>query len=71
MDYACEDCGKFISSKRAKRCKRCAGIRNNPTKVNWPDQAVLLRMVEKDGYRKVAKQLGVSITSVRKRVGKY
>lgn len=67
----CEDCGREVFTQRAKRCKRCAGIKNSPTKITWPDQATLLHMVEKDGYRKVAKQLGVSVTSVRKRVGKY
>lgn len=67
----CEDCGREVFSKNAKRCKKCAGIKNSPTKITWPNHITLLAMVEKDGYKKVAEKLGVSVTSIRKRIGKY
>lgn len=68
--YKCEDCGKEIWTKTAKKCKRCAGKQNSKPKINWPSTSVLQKMVDKDGYAKTARTLGVSATTVRKRLGK-
>lgn len=68
--YECEDCGTEIWTARAKRCKRCAAKQNSKTKIDWPSNADLAKMVDKDGYAKVGRKLGVSDSSIRKRLGR-
>ena len=62
-------CGKTISRK-AVSCRNCASqnILNHPTKIVWPDHDKLLEMVTNSNYIQVAKILGVSDVSVRKRI---
>lgn len=61
-------CGKPISPK-AFRCKSCAVKYNtNRQKIEWPATQVLQKMVDETSYSNVARQLGVSDNSVRKRL---
>lgn len=68
----CLDCPEQISD-RAKRCWSCAARHRNVVhppahafKIQWPDN--LATMVEASSKRAVARLLGVSDTSVRKRL---
>ena len=69
MFYTCE-CGNTYSTKNAKMCKKCAGKKNSPAKINWPDKTTLVKMVEQHGYSKLAKSLRVSVSSGRKAMSK-
>jgi len=71
MSMQCEGCGAQIYTEGAKNCKKCAGRKSSPPKINWPSKEELIKMVEKEGYAKVARQLGVGPTSVRKRINKW
>lgn len=58
-------CGKKIS-KRASRCKPCAGISTQPTKILWPSADILQTMVAESSFSEVGRKLGVSDNTVRK-----
>lgn len=65
--YKCT-CGN-TKSKRALTCRKCAAQpRKQKTKIEWPPHETLLKMVASSNYNQVAKILGVSDVSVRKRV---
>lgn len=51
-------------------CKVCAGRKNSPPKIDWPSKEQLQKMVNDTSYAKVAAKLGVSPSSVKKRLGK-
>lgn len=62
----CPSCeGKMY--RGSKTCSKCV---KRDTAISWPSDEDLVRMTQKDTYVHVAKILGVSDTSVRKRVGK-
>lgn len=58
-------CGQIIG-KDANKCKRCAGKANGPKKTNLPSDAVIMNMLKKKSIAKVAKELGVSETTIKK-----
>ena len=58
-------CGKRKTAY-GKRCLSCA--RRSMEKISWPPSEKLIKMVADTNYSKVAKALGVSDNSVRKRV---
>lgn len=55
-------CGKKIN----KRSKTCRGCMVRPTKINWPEQAELIRMIDESNYLAVSRKLGVSDNAIRK-----
>lgn len=59
-------CGTQIS-KSATRCQLCQGKyrRGTRTKITWPEPEVLSERVLRSSYTQVAKELGVSGTSIR------
>jgi hypothetical protein len=63
----CADCGTRISFL-SHRCQRCESLtrRGKSTKIIWPPLAELLALLEQFPRTKVAEQLGVSDTAVRK-----
>jgi hypothetical protein len=63
----CADCGTRISFL-SHRCQRCESLtrRGKSTKILWPPLAELLALLEQFPRTKVAEQLGVSDTAVRK-----
>lgn len=63
-------CGKIIG-KDANKCQRCSGIENNSNKRKLPSDAVIMNMLETDSIAKVAKKLGVSVTTIKKIKLKY
>lgn len=69
--YRCLDCKAQIS-KRANRCRMCANqqlkLIKRKTKIDWPDINILRRMVNETNKSEVARKLGVSPTSVTKRI---
>lgn len=69
-NFKCAACGTQLFTKSAKKCKRCAGLASSPPKISWPSKEALAKMVEKDGYAKTARALGVSDSAVRKRLNK-
>jgi predicted amidophosphoribosyltransferase len=64
----CKDCQKPISRK-AVRCKSCAVKKCRGTKIDWPTEDVLEKMVEELGYSGTGRELGVSDNAVRKHLG--
>lgn len=62
-------CGVKIS-KKATSCKSCAGVKNHSTKIIWPNEIELIKMIKESNYTQVAKKLGVSDTAIRKRIKK-
>lgn len=67
MFYNCE-CGAKFSTKSAKMCKKCAGKKNSPPKIDWPSKEELIKMISNSTISKVADQLGVSASAVKKRI---
>lgn len=70
----CADCGKQISRK-ANRCKKCAGVIHSEvmksikkTKIEWPSNKDLHKLIKASNKSNVAKQLGVSEAAIRKRL---
>ncbi len=62
-------CGA-AKEKKAKKCGRCSNISNSPYKRLPPDDVILV-MLTKKSAAKVAKELGVSITSIKNIKLKY
>jgi transposase len=61
----CIDCEKDIQRK-SKRCKKCAGIKNNSGKrANWPSYEELKNHLDKLPYTEVGKIYGVSDNTIR------
>lgn len=65
----CVDCGKPISSRRNKRCKRCHEVSSR--KVKRPPYDELIKMIEGSSYVAVGKAYGVSDNAIRKWVRFY
>lgn len=63
----CADCSKIVDRK-AKRCRSCATKHRSVTKISWPTVDNLKSLVSINGYKGTARILGVSDTSVRKRI---
>ena len=60
---ACLRCGGARSSQsRSGFCKECFV---HPTKIDWPDNDELLRMISVSNTARVAKQLGVTDGAIR------
>ena len=59
----CRDCGTPVVT-RGSRCRNCA--LQNRSKIQWPAVEALKEMVDREGYREVARSLGVSDNAVRK-----
>ncbi len=59
-------CGakKYVDSLS---CRKCAGTRR-PTKINWPEDQILIKKVQESSFWAVGKELGVSDNAVRKRI---
>jgi len=66
----CVDCNAPLSHKKSSRCRVCAGIAFQKTKIEWPSNDQLLLMVENSSFVRVAQQLGVSDNAIRKRLKK-
>lgn len=72
-DTLCIDCGQIINSG-FKRCRECANkevgmfIRDKNTKISWPADDELWKMVEEKPFTTIAKELGVSDNAIRKRL---
>lgn len=62
----CHRCQKNICST-SMYCKSCTP---KETKITWPNNDKLLRMVQETNYTQTAKKLGVSDNAVRKRLKK-
>jgi ribosomal protein L40E len=68
--HTCVDCGAAVCDD-ATRCRRCAGLHHNPTKITWPDHQTLQSMVDELGYRGTGAKLGITDNSVKKRLKNY
>lgn len=68
----CIDCKKVIQF-HSERCFPCSmkNKKGKYDKINWPEMCLLKSMVEKIGYVKTGKELGVSDNAVRKRLISY
>lgn len=65
----CKDCGKKLSGHNGVRCRSCNSKQQpKKTKITWPQDVELLRMVKVQNNVQVAKKLGVSEMAVRKRL---
>jgi hypothetical protein len=62
-------CGNKIC-KKATLCKKCSNKNKtyHPTKIIWPNNEELLKLLESNNYIQLAKKLGVSDTAIRKRL---
>ena len=66
--HQCIDCGKNIDLKRI-RCRHCNNsILNRRTKIIWPDDIDLLRLVSESNYVQLGKKLGVSDKAIKNRL---
>lgn len=63
----CLDCNVEISTE-AVRCKSCAGLYRNETKIIWPSVEELKTRVLQSSYLQVGKELGVSDNAIRKHI---
>jgi hypothetical protein len=63
-------CGRVLKSARATQCRSCSQVsrqakERSATKIAWPTPEEVLARVNASSYSKVAKELGVSDTSVK------
>jgi len=65
--YRCCDCGVSVT-KYAPRCAKCARKKNMKFKIEWPSNDELMDMIGESNRNKVSKNLGVSFTSIVKRL---
>lgn len=63
-------CGN-AKEKKAKKCARCSNIANSPTNKKIPSDQTVLRMLEKKSAAQVARELEVSITTIKNIKLKY
>jgi hypothetical protein len=63
----CPLCG----GTKDRKAKTCAVCRDRRSKINWPDSARLLQMVQETSYLAVGRELGVSDNAVRKRLKRH
>lgn len=63
----CKDCMKPIKTQ-SDRCRRCAGLICNKTKIKWIPTSEIISLVERIGYSAAGRQLGVSGNSIKKRI---
>lgn len=59
------ECGNK-KNEDSKTCRKCAA--NKRKKITWPSLDDLLIMINNQGYSKTAQELGVSATSVKKKI---
>lgn len=69
-DLKCKDCGVDVS-KRADRCRSCAGKNCKDTKIQWPSIHQLIEQVKENSFMDIARQLGVSDNAIRNRIRRY
>jgi len=62
----CPKCYR-VMARNAKQCAQCHK-QNLRTKIKWPDTDALIKMVQASSYTSVARKLGVSDNSIRKRI---
>jgi len=65
--YKCRDCESQIS-RQATRCRTCTNKTMKHTKITWPDTKKLIDMVNASSKAEVGRWLGVSPTSVSRRI---
>lgn len=61
-------CGKRINAG-SKRCNDCQ--HEDQQRIQWPDHADLLAMIQASNFSAVSRQLGVSDNAIRKRLAKH
>lgn len=67
----CSDCNIKLTSSWAFRCLSCFNKQRNnglpkPTKIVWPNKEKLIELVETKKMVDLAKELGVSISAIKK-----
>lgn len=67
--YFCIDCGKEISSNKAKRCVNCAN--KFQRKVERPNRESLKNEIRTQSFLSLSKKYGVSDTAIRKWCKQY
>lgn len=66
--HTCIECGNRCSGvSKSKMCIKCISTRD---KKVWPDDQLLIKMIEESNINQVAKQLEVSFTGLKKRLFK-
>ena len=63
----CIDC-KCNIKKGSSRCRGCASLHKNKTKIIWPTTTELIQLVKDLGYVATGKQLGVSDNAIKARI---
>jgi hypothetical protein len=64
---SCNQCGAPIKPNKNNRCKKCTDY-SKPTKINWPNKEELIKMIDESSICATARKLGVSPTSVKRRI---
>lgn len=63
-------CGETIN-KGSKQCRKCRGQSGSTANKNLPSDSKVLKMLETKSVAKVAKELGVSETTIKQIKLKY
>jgi len=71
----CVDCNKKLSSNLCIRCRDCNfriqsenQVLNHKTKIEWPENLILVELVNQTSFKAVSRKLGVSDNAIRKRL---
>ena len=62
VEHNCSVCGKSVRF-RSNMCRACCNV--SQQKIDWPSSEILRNRVNQSSYAQVARELGVSSTSVR------
>lgn len=66
----CIDCGTIEKTTKSLRCKKCNNSRPKQEKIVWPTNEELLEQLKTRSFLSLSRELGVSDSSIRKRLKK-
>lgn len=69
--YVCKTCRGPKRTTKSEVCNNCQYKQKRKTKIEWPKPEIVLDMVQKENFSKVAKKLKVSYTAIKKYLKKH
>lgn len=64
--HICSSCQGYKKNTKSNKCENCESQRRKQSKINWPSENDVQKLVDSLGFVGAGKQLGVSDNAVRK-----
>jgi len=68
VSHVCQTCYRQKVSRVNLRCKSCAAKEKNKSKIDWPSNDDLLRLIAETNFCEAGRRLGVTDNAIRKRL---